>query len=74
MAEIYKDFLTQFNVPSTQLKMEPKRTIRVHAPAFQCTAAYPMDKMADSHRGSKYGYWDILSDVVGFKGVNACFV
>lgn len=44
MAEIYKDFLTQFNVPSTQLKMEPKRTIRVHAPAFQCTAAYPMDK------------------------------
>ena len=44
MAEIYKDFPTQFNVPSTQFKMEPRRTIYGHAPAFQCTAAYLMDK------------------------------
>ena len=41
---------------------------------FNAQRPTPWTKMADSHRGSKYGYWDILSDVVGFKGVNACFV
>lgn len=54
MAEIYKDFLSLFKVPSRQFKMESKRTIHRHAPAFQWAAAYPIIKMADSNRGSKY--------------------
>lgn len=41
MAEIYKDFLTQFNVPSTQLKMESKKDDSCACACFSMHSGLP---------------------------------